>query len=166
MKKHFRVLTSTALVLAIAAPAVLPGERLNLSPGPAGNSTPPKDPPYHKHSPKGPVPTTLDPAQFKDNPRAYAAYSVAAKIRELLYQEPCFCGCRRLEGHESLLDCFSSAHGVVCHACQSEAIFCFEQHKHGKSAKEIRKTMFKFTWLGIDLDQYARDYQATIAQEK
>jgi Protein of unknown function with PCYCGC motif len=170
MYKDFRVLTLTALFLAIglltdllASPTSLPGELVDASAGPTPSPTPHKDPAYHKHPPKGPLPVTLDTGQFKDNPRAYVTYSIAAKIRELLYQEPCFCGCRKLAGHESLLDCFTSAHAVECHACQTEAIFCFEQHKQGKSPKQIRKAMFKFTWLGIDLDQYARDYPATIA---
>lgn len=174
MNKLFRVLTLTALFLAIglltdplaSSPTLLPGDLFNAFAGPTPSPTPPKDPAYHKHAPKEPLPATLDAGQFKNNLRACVTYSIASKIRELLYQEPCFCGCRKLAGHESLLDCFTSAHAVECHACQAEAIFCFEQHKQGKTPKQIRKAMFKFTWLGIDLDRYARDYPAAIAPEK
>src|ERR1700731_1468364 len=71
-------------------------------------STSPRDSPYHRHPPTGPLPVTIDPAKFEDNRRAYVAYSIAAQIKELLYQEPCFCHCRKFEGHKSLLDCYTS----------------------------------------------------------
>ena len=46
-------------------------------------------PAYHAELPlKGALPRTLDPKQFQD-PRVQAAYAMAAKIRGVLYQQPC-----------------------------------------------------------------------------
>jgi len=133
----------------------------------------PKDAPYHKHPPKGPLPATIDPAQFKDKLKdklqAYVAYSIAARIEEVLYQEPCFCPCNKTDGHKSLLDCYTSRHGEFCEACQFQAFFCFEEHKLGKSPKQIRKAMVQGKWGkwgSMDREQYARDYLATTAEQK
>jgi hypothetical protein len=120
-----------------------------------------KNSPYHKHPSRSPLPSTLDPSQFKANPNPYVAYTLAARIRELLYREPCFCGCRRSADHQSLLDCFTSRHGVFCGLCQSEVIFCYEQNKLHKSPGHIRKAMLKNQWGGLDLDAYVRAYLAT-----
>ena len=117
---------------------------------------------YHDHPPTGPLPTTLDPADFTDNPKAFVAYSIATRIRELLYQEPCYCHCDQNEGHESLFDCYTRKHAVRCFACQSEAIFIFEQNKMGKTAADIRAALARGEWTNVDVGKYAeahyRDY--------
>ena len=125
----------------------------------------PKDSPYHRHPPKGPLPSTLDPAQFKGNPVAFVAYTVAARIKELLYQEPCFCPCKKLKGHKSLLDCYVDTHGVSCKACQGEVFFSFAQHERGKSPKQIRKALRKGEWARLDVDRCVRDYQVTATEQ-
>src|SRR6266404_3754338 len=94
---------------------------------------------FHPSAPTGPLPLTLDPAQFRDRKKAFVAYSIARRIREVLYQEPCYCGCDLNKGHESLLDCYTTIHGVACPTCQMLVIFAFEQHKAGKTAREIRE---------------------------
>jgi hypothetical protein len=114
--------------------------------------------PYHKDPPKGSLPATLDPAQFVGNKRAFVAYSVAAKIPELLYQEPCYCPCNRIEGHESLLDCFTSDHGTTCQGCQIGVIFVYEQSKAGKKASEIREEMERGALWKIDFEQYVETH--------
>lgn len=111
--------------------------------------------PYHKGPPMGPLPATLDPAQFKEKRAAFVGYSIAAKIRELLYQEPCYCECNKMEGHESLLDCYTSKHGEYCHTCQSEVFFIYEQSKLGKTAAEIREALEKGDAFKSDAKQYA-----------
>jgi hypothetical protein len=166
MERHLRVANASALLVGLALlivetgrPSSFRAQALAALGEQSSRPTFPKDSPYHKHPPKGPLPPTLDPAQFKQMPRAYVAYSLAATIKEVLYQEPCFCGCRKSAGHESLLDCYTARHAQFCGMCQYEAIFCYEQHKRGKSAKQIRKAMVKHQWGHLDLDKYARDYE-------
>lgn len=96
---------------------------------------------YHHDPPAKPLPRTMDPAVFLGDRSAFIAYSLASRIRDVLYQEPCFCACDKFAGHESLLDCFVGKHGKVCNGCKSEAIFCFIEHEKGKTAAEIRKEM-------------------------
>jgi len=114
------------------------------------------DHPYHKHAPKGVLPNTLEPEQFKNTPEVYVAYSLAAKIRTLLYQEPCLCPCGKQRGHKSLLDCFTGLHGRNCDECKLQVFFCYEQNNKGWSAKKIRKAMCHFQFLGIDFHEYAQ----------
>jgi Protein of unknown function with PCYCGC motif len=109
---------------------------------------------YHKEPPSGPLPATLDPASFAGNEGAILTYSIAAKIRELLYQEPCYCLCNKLKGHRSLLDCYTSDHGAVCHMCQLEVIFVYEQSKAHKTTAEIRDAMETGEVWKLDLKQY------------
>jgi hypothetical protein len=123
-------------------------------------------PPYHRHPPNGPVPSTLDPVLFQGNRSAYVAYSAARQIRELLYQEPCFCECNEIEGHESLLDCFVHGHGEGCVSCQSEAMFCFTQQRKGKNAKDIRKALMKGDWTKFDVKEFVKTYEAIAAAPK
>src|SRR5258708_3730521 len=89
-------------------------------------------PAYHDHLPPEPLPSTLDPAQFRDHREAFVAYSIARRIREVLYQEPCYCPCKKTAGHQSLLDCFTSTHGQVCVTCRKEVLLCFQLHRQRK----------------------------------
>src|SRR3984893_10763242 len=57
-------------------------------------------PSYHAYALKPPFPATLDPKQFPD-PLNRNVYTLAAKIRPVLYQQPCYCYCDRHEGHKS-----------------------------------------------------------------
>jgi len=111
------------------------------------------EPVYHDHPPQEALPLTLDPDQFRDKRPAYVAYTLAAQIKEVLYQAPCYCACNRSQGHRSLLDCFTGKHGANCPICQKEAIFCFLQHKQGKDAKQIREGLAKDEANKIDLEK-------------
>lgn len=86
-------------------------------------------PVYHDRPSIAPLPETLDPGQFKKNRTAFVVYTLAAKIKDILYQVPCYCPCNRHLGHESLLDCYTSTHGVGCQTCQREVLFCFLKRK-------------------------------------
>lgn len=110
---------------------------------------------YHNEAPTGPLPATLDPEPFADNRTAFVVYSLAARIRSVLYQQPCFCPCDEVEGHESLLDCFVGRHGLVCPVCKREAIFVFEESKKGKSPEAIREEVLNREWSKVDIEQYA-----------
>src|SRR5262249_20820 len=83
------------------------------------------EPGYHRSIPTKPLPPTLDPEQFRGDRNAFAAYTLAGQAKAVLYQVPCLCPCQKLAGHQSLLDCFVGRHGVHCHICQKEAVFCF-----------------------------------------
>jgi Protein of unknown function with PCYCGC motif len=113
---------------------------------------------FHKAPPGGPLPATLDAAHFENNKPAFVAYSIAAKIPKLLYQVPCYCGCDKVEGHRSLLDCYVGKHGVACPPCQKGAIVTYELSKAGKTPAEIRESMEKGDVWKFDLDQYVETH--------
>jgi hypothetical protein len=116
-------------------------------------------PAYHESPPDGPLPPTLDPSQFKDNSIARVAYTLAARIEAVLYQVPCHCPCNKEQGHKSLLDCFTSRHGISCRTCQQEAIFCFTQHAKGKKPADIRKGIADGKAWKVDLASYAKRFE-------
>jgi Protein of unknown function with PCYCGC motif len=121
---------------------------------------------YHREPPSKDIPKTLDPAEFQDNKAAFAAYSIAAKIPELLFQEPCYCMCDKFQGHTSLLDCYVARHGMVCHICQMEVLFINEQHNLGESAAEIRQALEEGTYSRLGLDHYLIAYSAQTEHER
>jgi hypothetical protein len=85
-------------------------------------------------------------------------YSLAGKVRPILYQEPCYCDCDKNEGHKSLLDCFTAKHGIVCPTCQKEVIYVFEQAKAGKNAAQIRAGIENGEAWNVQPERYAEDY--------
>ena len=81
----------------------------------------------------GALPDTLDPKQFSDA-RTQKIYAMAAKVKPVLYQQPCYCRCDREVGHTSLLDCFRDNHGSICDVCKKEAAYSYQQTKLGKTS--------------------------------
>jgi hypothetical protein len=158
------------LILAVAASVVLAGfgaaplRAQNSSaqqsqpasapaPSPAAKFLKTEVPAYHAEAPKGPLPETLDPAQFSDA-QTRNIYTLAAKVKPVLYQEPCYCGCDKEVGHKSLLDCFTDLHGAHCILCKKEAAFTYSESQQGKSAAEIRKEIIDGKWKEVDLTKY------------
>ena len=78
------------------------------------------------------------------------AYELAAKIPNVLHQQPCYCYCDRM-GHNSLHSCFESTHGAQCATCLKELYYSYQQHKKGKTAAQIRAGIIKGEWKQIDL---------------
>jgi len=78
------------------------------------------------------------------------AYELAAKIPNVLHQQPCYCYCDRM-GHNSLHSCFESTHGAQCATCLKELYYSYQQHKNGKTAGQIRAGIIKGEWKQIDL---------------
>jgi hypothetical protein len=78
------------------------------------------------------------------------AYELAAKIPNVLHQQPCYCYCDRM-GHNSLHSCFESTHGAQCATCLKELYYSYQQHKNGKTAAQIRAGVIKGEWKRIDL---------------
>jgi len=86
--------------------------------------------------PAGALPQTLDPASF-ENPVVQNAYTLAAKVKRVLYQQPCYCHCDRSIGHGSLLDCFAGKHASVCDVCIREGIYSYEQTQKKKRLRRF-----------------------------
>jgi len=110
-------------------------------------------PSYHAYALKPPFPATLDPKKFPDalNRNVYA---LAAKIRPVLYQQPCYCYCDRHEGHKSLLDCFVGTHGAECDICQKEAVLAYQLTQKGKTPAQIRAAIIRGDWRPVNLNPY------------
>src|SRR5215467_4942174 len=110
-------------------------------------------PAYHTQLPPGELPQTMDPTEF-ENPVVKNSYALAAKVKKVLYQEPCYCHCDRSVGHGSLLDCFTSKHGSGCNICMAEALYSYQQTKKGKTTAQIREGIQKGEWRQIDAAKY------------
>jgi hypothetical protein len=76
----------------------------------------------------------------------YAAARAKPEIMEKLF---CYCGCDLTDKHQTLLDCFTSMHGVDCHICQEEAILAVKMDREGASMADIQKA--------VD-EKYAHEY--------
>jgi hypothetical protein len=87
-------------------------------------------------------------AQF---PYQTHAYELAAKIPNVIYQQPCYCYCDRGMGHNSLHSCFAGTHGAQCGTCLKELYYTYQMHKQGKTAQQIRAGIIKGDWKQLDL---------------
>jgi hypothetical protein len=87
--------------------------------------------------------------------KAKLGYEAAQKTPEICAKLFCYCGCDMTDNHNSLLDCFTSDHGVDCSICQEEAIIALKMKNEHKSLAEIQKV--------IDL-KYTKDYEATFSK--
>ena len=110
-------------------------------------------PAFHNSVPAAPLPATMSPDLFTD-PLAQNAYSIAAHIKKILYQEPCYCHCDRSQGHGSLLDCFVSKHAAACGICEREDFYAYEQSHKGKTGAQIREGIERGDWQGVDMTKY------------
>ncbi len=141
-----------------AKPAKLPSADASQLPPHINGPEPPvvheaRVPPYHARGPITPLPPTLPAADFRD-PRVQTAYEMAAQIKNVLYQEPCFCGSNKTLGHTSLYDCFAGTHASICETCLIEGIFVYQQTKRGKTPARIRKEMIQGKWKAVNLNDF------------
>jgi hypothetical protein len=83
----------------------------------------------------------LDPNNYVGQVKA--GYAAAKEIPEICAKLFCYCGCDLTDCHGSLLDCFTSDHGVDCHICQEESILALNFHRKGKSLSDIQKYIDK-----------------------
>jgi uncharacterized protein with PCYCGC motif len=116
-------------------------------------------PAYHSEAPRGALPATMKPALFTDL-LVQNAYTVAARIKKTLYQQPCYCHCDRSKGHGSLLDCFASKHGSGCGTCIYEDFYSYEQSRKGKTPAQIRAGIIKGEWKSVDAAKYQKPLPA------
>ena len=117
-----------------------------------GNDTEPV-PAFHTQVPSGPLPATLAPETFTDAV-VQNAYALAAKVKKVLYQQPCYCYCDRM-GHKSLRSCFEGTHGAQCSTCMKELYYSYQMSKKNKSAAQIRSGIIAGEWKLIDLQSAA-----------
>lgn len=110
-------------------------------------------PAFHSEVPQGALPATMDPTLFT-NIVIQNAYSVAARVKKVLYQQPCYCRCDRSQGHGSLLDCFASKHASGCEICVREGLYAYEQTHKGRSSAQIREGVERGEWRQVDLSKY------------
>ncbi len=110
-------------------------------------------PAFHAAPPQGPLPATLSPTLFT-NVVAQNAYAVAARVKKILYQQPCYCHCDRSQGHGSLLDCFAGKHASGCDVCIREGFYAYEQSRKGKTAVQIRTGIEQGAWRQVDMTKY------------
>jgi hypothetical protein len=82
------------------------------------------------------------------------AYELAAKIPDVIHQQPCYCYCDRM-GHNSLHSCYETTHGAQCSTCLKELYYAYQQHKNGKTAAQIRAGIIKGEHKQIDLQAAA-----------
>ena len=127
------------------------GMEMQMDMGPADEGIPS----YHAYALKPPYPVTIDPKQFPDalNRNVYA---LAAKIKPVLYQQPCYCYCDRHSGHKSLLDCYASTHGSECDVCQKEAVLAYQMTQKGKTPEQIRTSIIHGDWKTVDMQPYIK----------
>jgi hypothetical protein len=110
-------------------------------------------PAFHTAPPQGPLPETQTPTLFT-NVVVQNAYSLAARVKKILYQQPCYCHCDRSQGHGSLLDCFAGKHAAVCDVCIREGLYTYEQSRKGKTAAQIRAGIEHGDWQQLDITKY------------
>jgi len=92
--------------------------------------------------------------QDSAHPYQTHAYELAAKIPNVIHQQPCYCYCDRM-GHNSLHSCFENTHGARCATCLKELYYSYQQNKKGKTAAQIRAGIINGDWKQIDLDAAA-----------
>lgn len=149
-----RLLGAIALVALASTVALIPRDAVS-SPAsnPQQNSNAEPVPAYHDSAPTGALPETLSPSLFQDT-LAQNAYTIAARIKKVLYQQPCYCHCDKSQGHGSLLDCFTGHHAAVCGTCEREDFYAYEETRKGKTAAEIREGIERGDWMKLDVTKY------------
>lgn len=132
-------------------------QRAASRPGPQDQgapATPETDvPSFHAQPPQDALPATLSPSLFSEA-IVQNAYLLAARIKKILYQQPCYCHCDRTQGHESLLDCYTGKHAAECGVCIREGLYAYEQSRKGKTAKQIRERIEQGGWKQVDISKY------------
>jgi hypothetical protein len=81
-----------------------------------------------------------------------AAYKMAAKVPNVLHQEPCYCHCDRALGHNSLHSCFEGVHGAECSTCMKEGVYTYRETLKGRTPAQIRAGIERGEWMSIDLE--------------
>jgi hypothetical protein len=146
LKRGLTLVFLFAVTFAFSVPAAI-SQQEPQGEIPAYNAGPP---------PKGTkLPPTLEKEQLwganAEYPYQTHAYELASRIPVVLHQQPCYCYCDRM-GHNSLHSCYENTHAARCAACLKELYYSYDQHKRGKTAKQIRAGIIRGEWKLVDLD--------------
>lgn len=98
-----------------------------------------KKPAAQAEPPKEQLAEVLAPSQFFGG--AAMGYAAAKAIPEVCSKIFCYCGCDITDGHNCLLDCFTSRHGVDCHICQEESLQALRMHRDEEPLVNIQKNI-------------------------
>jgi hypothetical protein len=162
MKILGKVFVAAALLAAGTALLVIPQFAASPSQDMAGmhheNNSGDPTPAFHAQSPADALPATMEPSIYSDNIEIFNAYTVAGRVKKVLYQQPCYCHCDRSQGHGSLLDCFVSRHGSGCDICIKEAFYSYEQTHKGKTPAQIREAIIRGDWQKVDTAKYTKAF--------
>lgn len=142
-----------ALVVVALASAAMVGFGVGAAYVNAQSGTAEELPAYHANPSSAPLPATLDPKLFPDA-QNQNVYALAAKEKDVLYQQPCYCHCDKHVGHKSLLDCYVDRHASVCDVCKKEAVYAYQQSKLGKTPTQIRAAIIQGKWKDANLSKY------------
>jgi hypothetical protein len=154
MKNRAKFLVAGALLVLSGALLVAPQFAQTQTQQPAQAEPVPA---FHSEAPAGNLPDTLEPAIYSDK-LLFNAYAAAARVKKVLYQEPCYCHCDRSQGHTSLLSCFSTSHGAGCETCVKEVFYAYEQTRRGKTPAQIREGIIRGDWEKVQLAKYQQNY--------
>ena len=104
------------------------------------------------------IPPVLTPGQLTYPETKYKlvqvhSYELAAKIPQVIYQQPCYCYCDRGHGHKSLHSCFEGTHGAACSTCMREAVYAYQQTKLRRTPAQIRAGIERGEWMNVDLEK-------------
>jgi hypothetical protein len=140
-------------IISVAATVVVLAQSgQNSTPLPKADSSAPI-PAYNTAPPKSPLPDPVSPERYTD-PISKNSYAMAAKVRNVLYQQPCYCYCDRNDGHHSLYDCFLTDHASACNTCRMEGIFAYERTRKGETVAQIRKEIIAGEWRKLKSEDY------------
>jgi len=156
MKNRGKLVSALVLIMACSALLLFPHFAAT-QPQPQLSATAEPVPAFHPQAPTGELPPTMNPATFTDK-LVFNAYTVAGRVKKVLYQQPCYCHCDRAAGHGSLLDCYVGQHGTRCEICQKEVFYSFEQTRAGKTPAQIREGIIRGDWRQVDLAKYEKAY--------
>ena len=116
-------------------------------------------PAYHPNPPakEAVLGKLIAPEDVQTTPGKYEAmqrhaYALAAKIPNVIYQQPCYCHCDRSMGHQSLHSCYEGQHAAICAACLKEMYYTYVMNKQKKTPEQIRQGIVAGEWQSIDLE--------------
>jgi hypothetical protein len=151
MSRNRTAVCSGAVVLVLGLLLIIVPQRVASRSAQAPSAEP--VPAFHTEVPKGLLPATMNPTEFS-GVLVQNAYTLASRVRRVLYQQPCYCHCDRSQGHGSLLDCFASKHAAECGVCLREGFYSYEQSRKGKTAAQIREGIERGEWQQVDISKY------------
>lgn len=99
----------------------------------------------------------LDPNKYFGH--AKLGYAAAKQCPEICAKLFCYCGCDETDEHDTLLDCFTTDHGVDCHICQQEALVALKMKREGKTLAEIQQAVDQQFEKQYPFDQVSAKFQ-------